>query len=92
MIFFWIILGALIVSIIWFIHVRTAHRGGLTIGAWTLIIITTLIGALALGWTMESIYENEMQAAGLGMLILGGITVILAIITGRSIRKKLASR
>ncbi|MFA6809288.1 MAG: dehalogenase [Eubacteriales bacterium] len=45
--------------------------------AWSFAVFFVIIGAFTLGWVFESLLERETQAAGMGALIFGGITVLL---------------
>ncbi|MCM1566758.1 MAG: dehalogenase [Dehalobacter sp. 4CP] len=83
MIIFWLILGALMVSSIWFVYIKFQAAGKMSVTRWVLTSISVLWGAFTLAWIVSSIAEGEMQAAGMGLLIFGAILLGLIILTVR---------
>ena len=83
MIIFWMLLGALIASSIWFVYVKFQAAGKMSLARWVLTAISVLWGAFTLAWIVSSIAEGEMQAAGMGLLIFGAILLVLVIVTVR---------
>jgi len=83
MIIFWLILGALMASSIWFIYIKFQAAGKMSLARWVLTAISVLWGAFTLAWIVSSIAEGEMQAAGMGLLIFGAILLVLVIVTVR---------
>ncbi|MCG1025408.1 hypothetical protein [Dehalobacter sp.] len=83
MIIFWILLGALMASSIWFVYIKFQAAGKMSVSRWVLTAISVIWGAFTLAWIVSSIGEGEMQAAGMGLLIFGAILLILVIVTVR---------
>ncbi|MCG1025847.1 MULTISPECIES: dehalogenase [Dehalobacter] len=83
MIIFWMLLGALIASSIWFVYVKFQAAGKMSVARWILTSISVLWGAFTIAWIVSSIAEGEMQAAGMGLLIFGAILLVLIIVTVR---------
>lgn len=73
---FYLLLGILLAVAFYFTWMKS-RKSGLSIGAWVLALLTILLGAFTLSWVYASILEGETQAAGMGVLIFGGITVLL---------------
>lgn len=70
------------------VYIKLHTVGKMSVKTWILTAFTVFMGGFTLAWAIASIEENELQAAGLGMLVFGGITVILFIITNRLVSKK----
>jgi len=83
MIIFWLILGALMASSIWFVYIKFQTAGKMSVTRWVLTAISVIWGAFTLAWIIYSIGEGEMQAAGMGLLIFGAILLGLIILTVR---------
>ncbi|RJE47277.1 dehalogenase [Dehalobacter sp. MCB1] len=80
---FWMLLGVLMVSSVWFIYLKFQITGKMSVGRWILSGISILWGAFTLAWIGSSIAEGEIQAAGMGLLIFGAIFLVLVIVTVR---------
>ncbi|RJE47283.1 dehalogenase [Dehalobacter sp. MCB1] len=83
MIVFWLILGALMASSIWFVYIKFQATGKMSVNRWILTVISVLWGGFTLAWIVSSIGEGEMQAAGMGLLIFGAILLVFIIVTVR---------
>lgn len=81
--FFWMLLGAFIALAIVLIFVKL--KSNLNWISWLTSIGAILMGAFTLAWFFASWVENEMQAAGMGLLCFGAITLILVFITRKLI-------
>lgn len=88
MILLWLFLGFIVAVSIYLIYSKLHVKGKMSVGTWVLSVTTIIIGLFAIAWTIASIQENEMQAAGLGILIFGGLAVILGFVTRALISKK----
>ena len=78
--------GAVVVFIIWGITAWIKRNQiKLAWPSWLGIILTTMLALFAVAWFISCILERETQAAGLGLLIFGG----LAFISFGLIRKKI---
>ena len=84
MIIFWLCLGVLMASSVWFIYHKFHVAGKMSVTRWVLAGISILWGAFTLAWAVSSIAEGEMQAAGMGLLIFGAIFLCLVILTIKS--------
>lgn len=80
---FWIILGALMASSVWLVYIKFHVARRMSITSWILTGISVLWGAFTAAWIVSSIAEGEMQAAGMGLLIFGGVLLCLVIVTIR---------
>lgn len=78
---FWIILGVLMASSIWFLYLKFQTAGKMSVSRWILSVISVLWGAFTIAWIVTSIAEGEMQAAGMGLLIFGTILLLLIFLT-----------
>lgn len=88
MIFIWLLLGFLVAGSLFLIYTKLHTKGKMSILTWILVAITIIAAIFAIAWMIASIQENEMQAAGLGILIFGGFSVILGFITRTLIARK----
>jgi len=73
---YYIILGVLIALAFVYLF-KISRSNPLSIGVWALAILTIIMGAFTLSWVFESLLEREAQAAGMGILIFGGVTILL---------------
>ncbi|NBJ16612.1 MAG: dehalogenase [Dehalobacter sp. 4CP] len=80
---FWILLGALTASSIWFGYIKFKAAGKMSVTRLILIVTSALWGAFTQAWIFSSIAEGEMQAAGMGLLIFGAILLVLVILIVR---------
>ncbi len=80
---FWMFLGALMASSLWFIYIKFQPAGKMSVTRWALTTISVIWGAFTLAWIVSSIAEGEMQAAGMGLLIFGAILLGLIMVTIR---------
>lgn len=81
MIIFWLILGALVASAFWFVYLKFQVAGKISKTKWVLTLISVLWGAFTIAWIVSSLAEAEIQAAGMGLLIFGGIFLCLILLT-----------
>ncbi len=59
--------------------------------AWSGIIISAGILFFALAWSISSLAEGEPQAAGMGMLIFGGLSIIIFLFTRKKIINEISA-
>lgn len=78
---FWIILGALMASALWFMYIKVHSGRKMSAAAWILTIISVLWAGFTLAWMASSIMEGEIRAAGMGILVFGILLVVLVVIT-----------
>lgn len=81
MILFWISLGALIASAGWYVYLKFHVPGRMSTASWISAISAILCGVFTLAWAVASVEEHEMQAAGMGLLVFGALTLILVSVT-----------
>ena len=55
--------------------------------SWIMFLVTLLAFLFTSAWTVSSMVEHEPQAAGMGLLVFGFITLVLAAITGRLLKR-----
>jgi len=83
---FYILLG-----VIWVLGIgyfwKLSQSQKLSVPTWIVGITTVLMGVFCLGWAVESLIEGEIQAAGMGVLIFGGMTILLLLGFKRLSRK-----
>ena len=68
--------------------VKLKDKYNFTIAVWILIISGLLLLVFSIAWATSSVIEYENQAAGLGLLIFGGMSLILFSITAKIVKKK----
>lgn len=78
---FWILLGAVMASAVWFIYFKFHIAGKMSIAKWVVAAISVLWGGFTLAWIVSSLDEAEPQAAGMGLLIFGVILLCLILLT-----------
>lgn len=79
MILFWIVLGALMASVLWFMYVKVHSSRRMSAAAWILTIISDIWAGFTLAWMASSIMEGEIRAAGMGLLVFGILLIILVV-------------
>lgn len=89
MIMFWILLGALMASVLWFMYVKVHAVRRMSAAAWLLTIIADIWAGFTLAWMASSIMEGEIRAAGMGLLVFGILLIVLVVgirvmITGKN--------
>jgi len=81
-------LGAVVVLIIWGISSWTKRNQiKLAWPSWLGLLLTAFLALLAVAWFISCILERETQAAGLGLLIFGGLAFISFGLTRKKIIK-----
>jgi hypothetical protein len=80
MITFWIVLGALMASALWYMYVKVHSVRRMPAAAWLLVIIADIWAGFTLAWMASSIMEGEIRAAGMGLLVFGILLIILVVI------------
>jgi hypothetical protein len=85
---FWFVLGALIIFFLWSMK-SWVSRNHIKLSwlSWLGIIMTAIFAFFTLAWTISSIIEGESQAAGMGLLIFGGLSLIIFGLTQRKIAR-----
>lgn len=85
---FWFVLGALVIFFLWSMkswisrnHIKLSWL------SWLGIIMTVIFVIFTLAWTISSVIEGENQAAGMGLLIFGGLSLIIFGLTKRKIAR-----
>ena len=95
--FFWFILGAALIVLIWGMKGWISkNRVNLNLISWIGIVITIILAYYTIAWSVSSIWEGEIQAAGMGLLFFGVPTLIIFGLTqkniSRNIRRKSKSK
>jgi len=80
---FWIFLGALIASSVWFLYFKFEVADKMSIARWVGAAISVLWGSFTIAWIASSLAEGEAQAAGMGLLLFGAILFGLIFLTIR---------
>lgn len=82
----WVIIGALAVGSAWgIVYTFKNKKAKYTVVTWILLIISILLILFAIMWSVSSVAEGEPRAAGMGLLIFGGIGLVLLILSIRKI-------
>ena len=81
MILFWIILGAMMASVLWYMYVKVHSVHRMSVSTWILTVICDLWAGFTLAWMASSILEGETRAAGMGLLVFGILLIILIVAT-----------
>jgi hypothetical protein len=84
----WFVLGAFLVFTTWILKTWISkNKINMSFLSWSGIIISTILGFFTIAWIVSSIIEGENRAAGMGLLIFGGMTFIAIGLTQRKIRR-----
>ncbi len=84
----WFILGACLIFIILILkNWISKNKIKLSWLSWVGIIASTIFAFFAIAWSVTSIIEGENQAAGMGLLIFGGLTFIVIGLTQKKIKR-----
>ncbi len=85
---FWFLLGALCVGIIWTLKTWVARKeiklSWLSVCGMALDLFLLLF---TLAWMQASFAERENQAGGMGLLIIGGLTLVIFFLTRRQLAR-----
>lgn len=73
-------------GVFWLMKLKQKYT--FTLGAWFFISSGLMILLFALAWAISSLIEFENQAAGMGLLIFGGSSLICFSIAARLIIQK----
>lgn len=85
------IMGLFTVGYFWIFKIwKTKKNYSINWLGWTGMVLTLIIALFAIAWSISSILEDTMQAAGMGVLIFGGIAVIIGLLTRTVIVKGIA--
>ena len=84
----WFVLGGFIVLSIWGLK-SYISKNNLKISflSWLGLLIGLFLGFFSIAWLVTSLIEGESRAAGLGLLIFGGLALIILATTRRKIIK-----
>lgn len=83
----WFILGTCLVFIIWiFKNWILKNKIKLSWLSWVGIVTSTILAFFTTAWSVSCIIEGENQAAGMGLLIFGGLTLIVIGLTHKKIK------
>jgi len=78
----WFFLGALACGSVWFvISWAGKQKNKPSIAVWVGIVLTILVGLFTIAWSWSSLLHEETQSASMGLIVFGGITILLFIIT-----------
>ena len=85
---FWFVLGGLMVLFIWGLQ-SYISKNKLKISwlSWLGIVVGLFLSLFSIAWLVTSIREGESRAAGMGLLIFGGLALIILTLTRRKIIK-----
>lgn len=81
MMLFWIFLGVLMASSLWYMYTKVLSGRKMPMLVWILSVASVLWGGFTLAWVASSLIEGEVQAAGMGLLVFGIVLMGLVIIT-----------
>lgn len=87
----WFALGAVAVGIVWSLQVwMTKKQPVLSWGSWAGIVTEVFLVLFTLAWVISSIEEGENQAAGMGLLVIGGCSLVVFALTRKQVIKDMA--
>jgi len=76
------ILGLLVAGFGWVVNIlRKNTKYSITWLGWAGIVLSFMVLLFAIAWSWSCLLENSPRAAGVGLLMFGGITVIIGAIT-----------
>lgn len=75
-------MGLFFVGYFWLFNTwRTKKKYSITWLGWLGITLTLIMALFTIAWSLSSVLEDTMQAAGMGLLIFGGIAIIFGALT-----------
>ena len=78
----WLILGALTFGAIWgLLNWNSKRKPKLSKLQLSGLLFSMFIALFAFAWSISSIYEDEFQAAAMGIMIFGGTAVIIFLLS-----------
>jgi len=87
----WFLIGTTGMGCLWGILAWTKKKQArLSWLSWTGIFFTLLLGLFTLAWCLSSVWEKEYQAAGVGLLIFGTVSLVGMGFTRKSIHRNLS--
>ncbi len=88
--FFWFILGVSFIFLIWGMKGWILrNRVNLNLISWAGIVITIILAYFTIAWSVSSVWEGEIQAAGMGLLVFGFPTLIILGLTKKNISRNI---
>lgn len=87
----WFLLGALAMAVAWVLQrwcVRNEHK--LSWISWAGIVTDVFLVLFTLAWVISSIEEGENQAAGMGLLLIGGTSLVVFALVRKKALKDIA--
>jgi len=79
--------GAVVAAAVAINKMIKAKKAKLSVVSWICLILSIFFALFAFIWSISSIIEGENQAAGMGLVLFGGATLILVALSRRSILK-----
>jgi len=88
--FIWFLIGIIGIGSIWGITAWSRKKQiKLSLLSWVGFLLTLILGLFTIAWCLSSIWEKEYQAAGVGLLIFGTLSLISMGLTRRIIQRTL---
>jgi len=88
----WFMLGGLTMGIAWGLRVWIGKKQlNLSWTSWSGIALDVFLVLFALAWSLSSIEEGESQAAGMGMLLIGGCALIVFALVRKMVLKDMGA-
>ena len=84
----WFCLGSLLILTLWGLLTWNGRREKkFSLLSWAVLLVTLFHSLFTIAWVVSSMIENEPQAAGMGLLIFGAISLVLVALTRRLIKR-----
>ena len=84
----WFCLGSLVILALWGLFTWNSRRQKrFSILSWVALLAILFVSLFTIAWAVSSMLENEPQAAGMGLLIFGAITLLLIALTRRLLKR-----
>ncbi len=88
----WMLLGGLGIGFAWRLQTWISkNQLKLSMASWTGILIDIFLVLFTLAWTISSIEEGESQAAGMGLLLIGGFALVVFALTRKLVLKDMGN-
>jgi len=88
--FIWLLIGIIGVGSLWGIMAWSRKKQAkFSWFSWIGILLTLALSLFTIAWCLSSMWEKEVQAAGVGLLIFGTLSLVSMGLTRRAIQHSL---
>lgn len=88
----WMLLGGLGIGCAWKLQTWISKKQlKLSMVSWAGILTVIFLALFSLAWAISSIEEGESQAAGMGLLLIGGSALVVFALTRKQVLKDMGN-